>query len=362
MAPRPAEHDCRRDLTLQEARSPGAPERRSRNSIRWYGPSDPAMQRELARWCGTVGPAVIESHPAAALASVTSAGPLTVVSWNAAVGSGDPLELLRREFDLTCADGVPRPGTRFSHFALLVQEAHRLSEDVPVPPPDAPFPKQIDPKERPGPMLDVVEVAARCGLALLYVPLSRNGQRAQGERREDKGNAILSSRAISDFFAIELPVEASRKVSLGASVELPEGGRLRVVNVHFDVSAGLARILISGNSWRFEQAAATIEGIELADGALRRAGTSEGSVATLVAGDFNVWTADDAGLKLFHRKYSQSPTWTGKPTRGAFPPDHLFFKEAEDGRVRLVPGSYQRVEERYHSDHHGLRVLVTSRP
>jgi endonuclease/exonuclease/phosphatase family metal-dependent hydrolase len=319
------------------------------------------MRRQLERWCATVGPAVIAPRPSPELERAAATGPLTVVAWNAAVGGGDLLDLLSRELDLSCNGGGPRPGPRFSHFALLMQEAYRLSEDVPVPGPKALFPLQIDPPPRPGPMLDVTQVAARCGLALVYVPAARNGRRAQGTRREDKGNAILSSLPLSNILAIELPLEASRRVTVGAVVELPDGGRMRVVSVHLDVAAGLARILISGNSWRLEQAAAVIEAIELADGASGHEAADERSTATLVAGDFNVWSADDSALRLFRREYPESPDWTGQPTLGAFPLDHLFFKAATNGRLQLVPDSYRRIEERYYSDHHGLSVQVITR-
>jgi len=317
------------------------------------------MRRTLERWCATVGPAVVDSLPSPKFARRKTTDTLTVISWNAALGGGDMLQFLSQEVGLSCADGRPQPGPGFSHFVLLVQEAHRLSEDVPVPGPDAPFPIRIDPRERPGPILEITEVADRCGLAMVYVPLSRNGDRAQGERREDKGNAILASIPLTDFIAIELPLEASRKVALGAMVTLPDGSRLRVVDVHLDVSAGLARILISGNAWRLEQAEALIDGLALAEASGGVGGEGQ-AVATLIAGDFNVWSGGNSALKRFERELPQSPPRIEQPTRGAFPPDHLFFGAAADGRVQLVPGSYRRIDELYYSDHHALAVQVTT--
>ncbi|HSG82100.1 MAG TPA: hypothetical protein VLC48_07615 [Gemmatimonadota bacterium] len=359
MVPGPTEPACRRVVTLQEARGSSNGDGDEAPTIRWYTPSGRKMSDGLARWCATVGPSVIEPQPSPELAGVSAAGSLKVVSWNAAVGGGDLLGFLSAELGLECADAAPQPGPRFSHFALLLQEAYRLSEDVPMPAPDAPFPRQIDPASRPGFMLDVTEVAARCGLALAYVPSARNGRRARGERREDKGNAILASLPLADFVAIEMPLEASRKVVVAASLELPEGGRLRVVSVHLDVAAGLARTLVSGNSWRLDQAAATIDALQMADTALNRAAAGGFSIATLVAGDFNVWSKDNSALKLFRREYPESPPFS-QPTRGAFAPDHLFFAEAKDRRVQLVPGSFRRIEARYYSDHHGLSVQLTT--
>ncbi|MGD8698713.1 MAG: hypothetical protein PVJ43_05445 [Gemmatimonadales bacterium] len=359
MTPRAAEPACRQAITLHEALGrPAADESEPR--IRWFAPESPDMRHTLDRWCATVGPAVVDSVPSPELTRVPVTDTLFVISWNAALGGGDMLQFLRQELGLSCSSGRGEPGPDFSHFVLLVQEAHRLSEDVPVPGPDAPFPIRIDPRERPGPILEITEVADRCGLGLVYVPLSRNGDRAQGERREDKGNAILSSLPLTDFVAVELPLEASRKVALGAMVTLPGGVRLRVVDVHLDVSAGLARILISGNAWRLEQAEALIDGLALAEGSAGAVAGSGRAVATLIAGDFNVWSGGNSALKRLDRELPESPPRIGQPTRGAFPPDHLFFGAALDGRVQLVPGSYRRIDELYYSDHHALAVQVTT--
>lgn len=358
MAPRPAEPACRRAISLDASlgrSTAGASEAR----IRWYAPRSPDMRRTLDRWCATVGPAVVDTVPSPQFARLPVSAPLRVISWNAALGGGDLLGFLRGELDLRCADDAPRPGPEFAHFVLLVQEAHRLSEDVPLPGPDAPFPIRIDPRERPGPILEITQVADRCGLALGYVPLSRNGDRAQGERREDKGNAILASIPLSDLIAIELPLEASRKVALAATVTLADGWRLRVVDVHLDVSASLARILMSGNAWRLEQANALLAGLAVATASAEASGEGR-AIATLVAGDFNVWSRDNSALRRLEREFPESPSRIRQATRGAFPPDHLFFGAAMDGRVRLVPGSYRRIDELYYSDHHALSVEVTT--
>lgn len=361
MAPRPSEPTCRQAISLDAALGKSAAEG-SEPRIRWFAPESSEMRRRLGRWCATVGPAVVDTLPSHEFARVRGTDSLTVVSWNAALGGGDMLGFLSDELDLRCAAGTPQPGPRFAHFVLLVQEAHRLSEDVPVPAPDAPFPIRIDPRERPGPILEITEVAYRCGLAMVYVPLSRNGDRAQGERREDKGNAILASIPLSDLVAIELPLEASRKVAVAATVTLPTGGRLQVVDVHLDVSASLARILLSGNAWRLEQVNALIDGLELAESSRGEMSGEGRAIATLVAGDFNVWSRDNSALKRLEREFPESPPRIRQTTRGAFPPDHLFFGAARDGRVQLVPGSYRRIDEPHYSDHQAVAVQVVTRP
>jgi endonuclease/exonuclease/phosphatase family metal-dependent hydrolase len=157
-----------------------------------------------------------------------------------------------------------------------------------------------------------------------------------------------------------VPLEASRKVVVAAGLALPEGGRVRLVNVHLDVSAGLARILVSGNAWRLDQSAASNEARQLADGASNPAGAEPPSIATLVAGDFNVWSRGNSALKLFRREFPESPPALEQSTRGLFSPDHLFFAESADRRVQLVRGSFRRIEDRYYSDHHGLSVLLAT--
>ena len=350
MGPQPGEPACRSGVTAPV----GAP------VIRWYTPTDLGLRHELARWCATVGPAVIEPRPNLQVFAGFSPGQLSVVSWNAALGGGDLIGFLEGELDLDCATEPPRPGPGFSHFVLLIQEAHRLSELVPELKPGGPVPIQIDPPARPGPTLDITEVAQRCGLALVYVPSARNGRRAVGAQREDKGNAILATLGLHGLMAVEVPLEASRRVAVGARVTLPSGDSLRVVSAHLDVSAGLARILISGNSWRLDQAQAIVDALRLADTGPAPGGDRQRPIATLVAGDFNVWSKDDSALRLLRREYPGSPAWTGQATRGAFAPDHLFFAEAADGRVKLVPGSFRRIADRHYSDHHALAVRLVA--
>lgn len=361
MAPRPSEPACRQAISLDAALGRSAAEA-IEPRIRWFAPESPDMRRTLGRWCATVAPAVVDTAPSQEFARVRGNDSLTVISWNAALGGGDMLGFLRDELDLRCDAGTARAGRSFSHFVLLVQEAHRLSERVPVPGPDAPFPIRIDPRKRPGPILEITEVADRCGLAMVYVPLSRNGDRAEGERREDKGNAILASIPLSDLVAIELPLEASRKVAVAATVTLPAGGQLRVVDVHLDVSASLARILLSGNAWRLEQVNALIDALELAASSPGKIRGDGRATATLIAGDFNVWSRDNSALRRLEREFPESPPRIRQTTRGAFPPDHLFFGAGKGGRVQLVPGSYRRIDDSHYSDHQAVTVQVVTRP
>jgi endonuclease/exonuclease/phosphatase family metal-dependent hydrolase len=206
--------------------------------------------------------------------------------------------------------------------------------------------------------LDVVETAARCGLALVYVPSGRNGADVPGEVRHDKGNAILASLPLSDFVAVEHPFETERKVSLAATIPSPGGTWLTVVTAHVEVTSTFHRVLLTGNQTRVRQVAGLIDVLD------RIGGAEERRSAVLVGGDFNTWSGGESALKMLRQAFPQSPPWDGRSTMGPFPTDHILFRAAPDaqatgqGSPRLIPGSYRRIENRYSSDHHGRFVWV----
>jgi endonuclease/exonuclease/phosphatase family metal-dependent hydrolase len=299
---------------------------------------------------------VVIQNPGASFEALEPGDSLAVFSWNVAVGGGDLLSFLEREAGLTCLGPETHASSALPHFVLLLQEAFRRSEDLP-PLADpglaarrsvhAPHPKG-DP--------DVLEVAEMCGLAALYVPSGRNGADAPGERRLDKGNAILSTLPLSDFLAVENPFETERKVSAAASVPIPGSSRLRLVSAHMEVTSTFRRALLSGNQTRARQAAGLIQALQIRE-------KEEGrSLPTLVGGDFNTWSGWESALRMFRAAFPDSPAWDGLSTMGLFPTDHIFFRRGSMGSVPaegpnpLVAESYRRIENRYSSDHHG-RVL-----
>jgi endonuclease/exonuclease/phosphatase family metal-dependent hydrolase len=193
--------------------------------------------------------------------------------------------------------------------------------------------------------------AAHCGLAVAYVPSGRNDR--SGQPRADKGNAVLSTLPIDDVVAVEAPYETERKVVLAAVVPLPEGRRLRVVAAHLDVTTTFSRTLLSGNQTRTRQARGVLEALE----SLERA---EGAAPPMVVGgDFNTWSSFDGTLRLFRAALPDSPEWDGRPTRGPFPTDHVFFRKGADPRVAILPDSYRRLDARYGSDHEPLVVWLS---
>ncbi len=309
-------------------------------AVRWFGPEREADRRTLADWCSAVGPVELRPKPAPGLIPPAADSALTVVTWNVHVGGGDLIGFLRTELGYVCSG----QGTRElpEHFVLLVQEAYRSSDAVPVPPEDAIVPGRIAERPPSGPRRDIVEVAESCGLALFYVPSMRNGLEAGEQDREDRGSAILSTLRLADPVAIELPLEAQRRVTVAATVSGPDRSRLRVASLHFDVAANILRVLGTGGSMRVRQNDGQVEALDSLD--------PEGAIPIVVAGDLNTWSARETVIQRMLKTYPESPGPGREKTRGDWPPDHLFFR-AGSGPFELVAGSYRVVEDDHGSDH-----------
>jgi len=147
------------------------------------------------------------------------------VSWNINVGDGRAEALIPQ---------LREQAGSTTGVIVLLEEAFRAGWDVPDSyPRRLTVPHAIRPR-RPAP--DVVALAARSDLWLAYVPSMRNGSDVSPSRREDRGNAILSTEPLRDVVAIELPFGRQRRVAIAATV-VPRGSQsrpIRVVVVHFD--------------------------------------------------------------------------------------------------------------------------------
>ncbi len=194
-------------------------------------------QPTLDRWCGSVGPPVVDvAEPSAA-----HVRRLVVVSWNVGVGAGRLAALV----DLLRARAA-KPVSGDVGLVVLLQEAFRGSPEIPAGVPigvDAP--RAIRP-DRPAP--DIVEIARSLGMSLVYVPSMRNGPGTSRYEREDRGNAILSTEPVTDITAFELPVAKQRRVAVAATVTVRgSGGKVRVITAHLDTpgrgTIGQARTL-----------------------------------------------------------------------------------------------------------------------
>ena len=315
----------------------------------WVGPQRRADQEILARWCETVGTQVVMTQPRVP-APWSEGQALTAVAWNVQVGGGDLLAFIRTELGRTC-DGGGQEGSAPDPFVLLLQEVLRRDTAIPAVEQSRRVPSRIVPDPEPDGDRDVVEVARRCGLALAYLPSTRNGAGERDGLREDRGNAILSTLPITDVTGVELPYESARKVAVVATVESP-AGPLRIVSLHFDVASTLLHTLLTGNGSRLRQAMSLVAALDLQDP----------DVATVVGGDFNTWSETETTLQRMARWFPDSPPIDGIPTRGGFTTDHLFFRTGPNGRTVVVEGSYRRIDEHHESDHQARLMLVRATP
>lgn len=316
----------------------------------WYSPETAGDHDRLEDWCQTVGPPVVSLDPTADFGDLTRGRELDVISWNVDVGGGDLLDFFETELGLACDGSRSRFEHDAVHFALLVQEAFRRSNEIPESPPDPTIPRAVAEDPRPGERLDAVEAAARCGLSLVYVAAARNGNEPRDGLREDKGVAILSTLPLEAVLFMELPYEAARRVAVGATIRDETGVGLRVVNLHLISMAGPARALSTGNGSRLRQ------GLAVSDALEKRAAASE-LMATILAGDFNTWSNRETALRRLRNQFPDSPPPLGEGTHGSFPTDHILFRAGPRG-VSLVEGSYVRLPSDYLSDHHPIRVQV----
>jgi endonuclease/exonuclease/phosphatase family metal-dependent hydrolase len=334
----PADFDAHKtaDLSCRQIDPPEAA------SIHWAMPTDAYINVRLSRWCATVGPVYFVANP-----GVIDSRPIdrvAIVSWNIHEGHGDVDELIRR---LRLGDFTA--GEPVNDFVLLLQEATRRDHGVPLTIPDGyPAPRRIEGPTRHTDM-DVRRLAEK-GLAVLYVPSMRNGERAV----EDRGNAIVSTLALMDPAAIELPIERQRRVAVVSAVQgVDRAGkpwRLRLVDVHLDT----ALALLNGGPFeaRRRQVAALLD-------ALHRLGDSNAADRTaVIAGDFNTWKGrGEPAIGLLRdqcddrTRANGQPTWTG-PLRLHADLDQIFVcSVGSRSAVSRLPGTFG-------SDHYPLLTVV----
>lgn len=326
-------------------------------AVRWFFPVVPADNRALERWCRTLGPVVIDSIPRFDFGELGLGDSLVIAVWNVNAGAGDLLAFLREELRLDCGGGAPAFAAGAPHFVLLLQEALRRSSDVPDGPRFGVVAPAVPEERRPGPRLGVVEVARRCGLSLFYGPQARNGFETRDGLREDRGPAVLSTLPLSDFVMVELPLESSRRVVPIATVGDGRGHGLRVASVHLITTPPPWRVLATGNTARLRQAMGLVDALDRL-----AASRDPRPTSTLIAGDLNTWSTREAALRFLRGRFPDSPPALTEPTRGPYPTDHVLFRRtAASGAVgdRIVPGTYRRVGQRYHSDHHPVAAYFT---
>jgi endonuclease/exonuclease/phosphatase family metal-dependent hydrolase len=211
-------------------------------------------------------------------------------------------------------------------------------------------PRRVGPR-RADQTRDIDAIARRLALNIYYLPAMRNG-----EGREDRGNAILSTVPLTDPVAIELPFERQRRVAAAVSAEVTteRAGiqRLRLVSTHFETSLALGRG--GPSAARLRQAVALVDALAQT--------TTPADRATIVGGDLNTsWGSDEPAVRYLRKMFpdgrgpAAGATWRGPYGSGA----QLDYVLIRDPRG---PAEVQRGRQRYGSDHHPLITVVRVDP
>jgi endonuclease/exonuclease/phosphatase family metal-dependent hydrolase len=302
--------------------------------VRWVHAGSADERAAHDRWCAGVGlPARIEGTRQPEVHT----GSFAVVSWNTHIGGGD--------IDTFVADlrSGRLTGAPVSDFVLLLQEVYRAGGDVPSLAGVAWAATQrvvgID-RER----VEALRAAERLGLSAFYVPSMRNG--SPEATKEDRGNAILSTRPLTDLTAIELPLEHQRRVALAATVNFDGSGgatSVRVICTHF-TNMVMHHLWILSESGRLRQARALAQHLP-----------PEGPL--IVGGDLNSWFGyRDAAYRQLAETLKPADVEDRRATFGPMRLDHLLFRVPEGWRTQL-----RRADSKYGSDHYPLVGMITTR-
>jgi endonuclease/exonuclease/phosphatase family metal-dependent hydrolase len=304
-----------------------------------YWSHDAANAELLEPWCAAVGAATVHQPDLGTPGDAAGTGgvdSLAVVSWNVHVGGGDIASFVE---DLRA--GRLTAGRPVRDFVLLLQESYRAGEDIPKHvPAGAIAPPGIYNEPESGARADIQEVAGLLELSAFYVPSMRNGP-----RREDRGNAVLSTLPLRQLTAVELPFEAQRRVAALATLEAETSDgvpwRLRVSSLHLDLWSR-NEILASLGRGRLRQAAAVVDLLGY-------------DAPVVLGGDLNTWSPREEVLSYLRQEFPETPPasrfrthTTGRRL------DHLFFRLPDCWEAR-----YRRLDDRYGSDHYPLLGWVT---
>ena len=265
-----------------------------------------------------------------------------LVSWNVHVGGGDIAGLYADLQSGRLTDGDVLP------VVLLLQEAFRTDDDIPIWRNGQPAPPRIAPQPPAGRRVPTPDLARRLGLHLVYVPSMRNGS-GDIPQREDRGSAILSTMALSDPHAIELPFERQRRVAVSARiVGVSEDDDLWLVNVHLENRTGAVRFWLEAPAARARQARAVVKEF-LPDG------------PAILGGDLNTWASTEPAIELLKDVFDTPIVEDPRDTLpGVGRIDYLL--------ARLPSGwslTSRRLDSRYGSDHFpvlGILTLPEARP
>jgi endonuclease/exonuclease/phosphatase family metal-dependent hydrolase len=235
---------------------------------------------------------------------VTPSGPvvLAVVTWNTHGGRGD----LPRLLDDLAAGSLT--GSPVRDYVVLLQEATEGGDR------------------------DVKTVASARMLSFSFSAVRSSPEGAAG-------NAILSTRPLTNMRAIDLPRERQPRAAIAATVQVG-GETLFVVSTHLENRLGWLRGLF-GDRARGRQAEALLREIPP-----QQHGILGGDMNTMLGPDEPAWRA-------FLDRFPQTPPRPEPTFRDRLVLDHLFF-DLPDGWA----ATRRVIDNRYDSDHHPVLGVV----
>jgi endonuclease/exonuclease/phosphatase family metal-dependent hydrolase len=177
----------------------------------------------------------------------------------------------------------------------------------------------------------IAELARRLGMHYVYAPSMRNGVECAAEPREDRGNAILSTVALSEIAVIELPFAQQRRVAVAARVQ-HGAGRLLVVSTHFDTLRGHK---------------------DMAQAIAQAIGLLAWTGPVVIGGDFNSALFLDPGMREMRKHFAELDCGKGATHDRGGRLDHVFIG------VQDTPFAC-RIGDRGHGSDH--RPLIAVRP
>jgi endonuclease/exonuclease/phosphatase family metal-dependent hydrolase len=285
--------------------------------VRWVSPRSARDRGHLRSWCDAVGPIVIHD---AGTETGGATRALAIVSWNMAVGDGDLKEVLAEA----------RGGQQDIDVVLLIQEAYRAGTVPDECPAGSGMTKALGLPRRPHSQ-DIVQLAAKLRLHAVYAPSMRNGVDCRAEPREDRGNAILSTRPLSKIAVIELPFWQERRVAIAAVVRVGDHD-LGLISTHFDTVLG-----------HWNQGRGLSKTIELL-------GWKERFV---IAGDFNSLVGtSDIGILELRSHFTELNCGRGRTHKSGTRLDHMFIGKSDQ------PFTCRTGEDPQGSDHHPLFAVL----
>ena len=325
---------CVGGAALAPGGMPVAASCRQSDAVKWIALAEEQFAQNA--WCAAVGSPVVENAPSESAAQLDS---MPVVSWNVKVGGGDVRRLVTQLRRGRLTGGEP-----IEHFVLLLQEAHRAGATVPAHVAGARVPRGIAAKAADGTRRSIDNVARELGLSLAYVPSMRNGGRTTAGEFEDRGSAVLSTLPLHDIVAIELPLVRQRRVVVAANVagRTTQGDdwTVQFASVHLENRPARGVTGVSERDLQMQHL-------------LRVLPAAEQSV---MGGDLNTW-ARGAAEPAVARALEQHPDTGPAPVGPTFDGPALFDVKLDYLFARMPEGrmsGYERVEERFGSDHHPM--------